>query len=161
PLFAAQPPSETLQFLHVLRDRGYADVAIEYLKDHTGDATLPADLREVWDVEMAANLWVLAAQTTDEEKAKALRGDAQKLLDDFLKKHPDHPAVGDAMASWATVSLERGVRLIKSAQSIPDKTQREKALLAARAVIEESRPRLDMAIKAFKKLLDGAGGKEG
>src|SRR5438477_5750095 len=54
---AAPPPrSETLEFLHTLRDHGYGDFAAEYLQAHEGDAGLAKDVRELWDLELANSL---------------------------------------------------------------------------------------------------------
>ncbi|MCE9548313.1 MAG: hypothetical protein K8T25_22800 [Planctomycetia bacterium] len=155
---AATEPSDILSFLRVLRQRGYSDVAVQYFRDHDKDPQVPADLREVWDVELAATLWVHAGQITNEEQAKGMRAEAQQHLDGFMKKNPNHPAIGDALAAWGNTSFDQGFLLIRAAQMQPDKAQREKLLLQARTALNEASMRYVVAIKTLKQQLDALGG---
>lgn len=153
---AAEPRSELAEFLVTLRQRGYADFAAEYLESRKDDPVLPADVRETWDIEMSNCLWIAAAQTGNEQEAERKRQAAQKHLEAFLKDHPKHPAVADAMTTWGAAALENGIKRVKLAQSSAADAEKEVHMKEARILLKDAHTRLTKAVEACRALQPAA-----
>lgn len=165
----AAPRSELADFLATLRQRGYADFAVEYLELHKEDPTLPADVKETWDIEMSNSLWIASMQIGNEQEAERKRQAAQKHLEAFLKDHPNHPALADAMTTWGTTALENGVVRINLAKISTAAAEKEVHLKEARTLLKDAHARLTKAVEACQALQkeakpavkeDGADGAE-
>ncbi|MCE9555007.1 MAG: hypothetical protein K8T91_16760 [Planctomycetes bacterium] len=153
---AAPPRSELADFLATLRQRGYADFAAEYLELHKEDPTLPADIKETWDIEMSNCLWISSTQTGNEQEAERRKQAAQKHLEAFLKDHPNHPALADAMTTWGTTALENGVVRINLAKISTAEAEKEVHLKEARTLLKDAHARLSKAVEACQTLQKAA-----
>ena len=141
-----------LAFVRGLQDRGYPDVAVEYLKALQERGSLPPDLAEVFDLEMCRSLRGAANYAFDAKEAEQWRADARKHLDKFLKEKPDHPDAPSATLSAGQFLMDDALAHLRLAHGMTDKAQqaqRAKHLEAARAALEQAQPRFQEAMGQF------------
>ena len=103
----ASAGEQPLRFVHALQENGYGDVAVEYLKMLERQPDLPADIRDVWDLEMARSLKTEAASAFDAKDYETLMAESQTHLAKFIKERANHPEVMTAIASWADFVMKR------------------------------------------------------
>lgn len=142
---------QTLAFVRGLQEKGYADVSVEYLKWLRQQPNMPAEIADVFDLEMSKSLRGAANTAFNAEEAQQMTAEAQKYLDKFLKEKPDHPDAVAAMVSWGTFSVDQALQLIRASQGMADKTQQAKQLAEARKLLEEARPRYQNAILKYQE----------
>ncbi len=153
---AAAEEVRPLEFVHGLQQKNYHEVAVDYLKMLKQLPRMPDELAQVWDLEMSKSLRGAANQAFNREESERLMAQAQKHLDAFLKAKPDHSEAVSAMVSWADLSMQQALKLLREAKSLPDKDQgqRAKKLAEARAALEEARPRFEQAAEKFQLMLN-------
>src|SRR5579864_7824397 len=81
----------TLRFVQGLRERGYYDLAIDYLEQLRAAPDTPADLRVVLDYEMGRSLLEQASHAADLELKRQQLDLARTKLEAFTKANPNHP----------------------------------------------------------------------
>lgn len=147
PAGAAQAADDSVRFLHALQENGYGDVAVEYLKSLKDQPDLPAELRDVWDLEMSKSLRSAAGAAFDDREANALMEESQNYLTKFVKEKPDHPDALIATANWGEFLVKRALDTLRAAKNLEgkDKEQREKLLAEARAGLIEARGKFQEA----------------
>jgi hypothetical protein len=147
---------ESLQFVHLLQQNGYGDMAVEYLNMLAKQADLPAEIRKVWDLEMSESLRAAADLAYDDKESEQLKAEAQKHLDKFLKENPDHPAADAAVASWAEFQLKRVLWRLQTAQALEsnDKDAYAKEMNDIRGQLAEIRKKFVEASERFQKQVD-------
>lgn len=125
---------EPLRFVHALQRSGYGDMAVEYLNLLAKRPNMPAEIREVWDLEMSKSLKAAAADAFDAGERQRLIDESQKYLARFLKEKPGHAATANALAEWGDFLLKQSQELIQAAKAVEDKNaaQRENLLAEAR-----------------------------
>ena len=150
----ALPAAERdLEFVHRLQQRGYADVALDYLDAIETRANLPSKVREVLDLERCKCYLAWAKAAADARLNQQRLDQAQAYLNKFLKEHPNHPRAATAMASWGDSALDRGEQLLAAARRVQDKAKRVQALAEARAALQEAGRRLGEATDMYGKWL--------
>lgn len=142
---------QTLAFVRGLQEKGYSDVSVEYLKWLRKQPSMPAEIADVFDLEMSRSLRGAANTAFNAEEAQQMTVEAQKYLDKFLKEKPNHPDAVAAMVSWGTFSVDQALQLIRASQGVADKAQRAKQLDEARKLLEEARPRYQNAILKYQE----------
>lgn len=138
PARAVEP---VFEFLHAAQERGYGEVALDYLEQLRADGRVPKALEETWDLELSRSYRAAVAEAFNAAEAEDRQAKAQAHLDKFLKEHPDHPEVARAMESWGDLGLDRALEYLRAAGPLKDAARKEKYLAAARAALEEARPR--------------------
>ncbi len=146
---AAEEP--VLQFLHAAQDQGYGEIAIDYLQRLKAAGRVPPELAQTFDLELSRSYRVAVAEAFNPAEAQERTAKAQAYLDKFLKEHADHPEVARAIESWGDMALDRAITRIRLASGTRDKAQQEKQLTAARADLEEARPRFADAVDRYSK----------
>ena len=147
-LATAVAPSEAAEeawrFLEGLRERGYYDVALDYLDQIETSPRCPADLKEVIDYEAGVTL-VNGSRLIPSMQAREKQLDeARDRFQKFLAAQPKHDLAGNANSQLANVLVERG-RMRAEAAARPTKTAAEKA-----ALMEEARKQYIEAQKVFQ-----------
>jgi tetratricopeptide (TPR) repeat protein len=145
-----------VEFLRALQEKGYSDVAVQYLEFLQKNKELPPELAETWDLEMAKSLRGMATSRAFDAKDKdRLANQAQEHLNKFLQEKPNHPEVVSALVSGAMFSMDRALQHLQAAKSLGDKEKEQKAkhLTEARALLDEARPRFKQAIERFEARL--------
>src|SRR5262245_46319357 len=129
-----------LDFVHKLQERGYGDVAIQYLERLNRSESLPDEVRDVWELELGKSLRISADDAANLDQDQKRLADALVHIDRFLKDNPDHPAAAQALESLGDIATQRGQLLIKQARATTDKAKQAEHFTSARAALEEARP---------------------
>ncbi|MCY2995365.1 MAG: hypothetical protein NTY19_47000 [Planctomycetota bacterium] len=151
---SASVPAEevTLEFLHALQKNGYEDIAVEHLKTLQKQPNLPAELRDVFDLELSNSLRGAANRAYDAKEKDQMMADSQASLEKFLKEKPDHPAAISAMVSASDLAIDRAQKSLRSAKYLAEKDQDQKAkyLAEARTSLEDAQKKLKTAAEKFR-----------
>ena len=146
---AEDDPRTAAKFLQGLRDRGYYDLAAEYLEALRGQPGTPADLATVIDYELGRILVDEASRSGDLVRRKELLEQARGKLDAFTKAHADHPKAPDALVQLARLLVERGHLAVVQSEDAEAKAEKEAMLAEARGSFDEARAAYEKAIKAL------------
>jgi hypothetical protein len=147
---AAEP---YLEFLRGLQEKGYADVALEYLDQLDARKDLPAKIRETLDLERSNSCLAWARNSADPKQAEQRMNQAQAYLNKFAKEHPRHPRAAGAVAFKSELALQRGQEMLAGARRIPDAARRATLLAGARPGLIEASKTLEDTLPAFRKSL--------
>lgn len=144
------------KFLDGLRQRGYYDIALDYLERLGADTNCPDDLKQVLDYEFGATL-IDSSRVADSLDARQQQLDqARARFEKFLKEHPRHARAADAGTQLARVLLERG-RIKMELAASPARSPAEKRLLAqeARQLFQEARKTFEGTEAKLREVLKG------
>ena len=142
----AQAEDRPSDFLHALQEKGYGDVAVEYLNQMKESGAMPAEVADVFDLEMAKSLRAAVKGAYDEKEAARLTAEAQTHLDKFFKEKADHPAAMSAMVSWGSFSMDQAQRLLQEAEMAPE-ADKEKKYSESRNAFQEAQTRFTQAVE--------------
>jgi len=145
----------SLQFLQALRENGYGDMAVEYLRILDKRPDLPKEVRDVWDLEMSRSLQAAAADAYDAREYERLTAQSRKHLEKFIGEHPDHPEIASAMISWGEYLGQRALERLGAARRAAgkDEESRTKLLAEAREELKQSQARFVQAKTYLEKRL--------
>jgi len=150
------------ELLDGLRERGFHELALDYLDQIQESPRCPDDLKELIDYEAGVTLMVGAGrQGTPEAQQKQL-DDARDRFNKFIEDRPDHPLLAKANTQLANVLVVRGELKTRLADQ-PNKSDTEKKKLVeearefykqARTAFEEAERRVYEKAKALQGVLD-------
>ncbi len=146
---ALRAESPVFQFLHAAQAKGYGEVALDYLEQLRSSGKMPPTLDETWDLELSRSYRSAAAEAYNADEAQARMAKAQSHLDKFLREHPDHAEVARAMESWGDLALDRALEHLRIANTMKDPAVKQQQMQAARAALEEARPRFVDATERY------------
>jgi hypothetical protein len=144
----------SLKFLQAIRERGYFDVALDYIADLRKDPDTPADLKTVLDYEEGRSLLAEATRAADLEVRNDQLEKARAKLAAFAKANPNHALAAEALVQLANVLTERGMTAIFQAGEATTSAEKELKLAEARGAFGQSRTAYVDAEKPLKKLFD-------
>lgn len=146
---AAERPH--LEFVEGLRKRDLGELAIDYLKSIQNRPDLPADVKEVFDLELAKSHSTAALETRNVDEAKKHLAEAKVLLDKFVKEHANHPQVASASTTYGDLAFRGGQSMLRAALSLPEKEKEKKKTLMqeARVALEDARPKYTKAVELY------------
>jgi outer membrane protein assembly factor BamD (BamD/ComL family) len=157
---AAAETSQDLRFIRGLRERGYYDLALEYIEGLLKDPATPADLKPVLNYEVGRGLLDEATALADLERRHALLEQARLKLDGFVKSFPKHSLTPEALVQLARLYVERGHTSMLQADEAKAPADKQARLAAARSAFEEARkayaaaePSIQAAYDAFPKFI--------
>ena len=154
PAAAAQEAVEAqpreLRFLHGLRERGYYDLASEYIDRLKADPATPAELKVTLDYEEGRGLLEQASRLTDLERRHEVLEQARIKLEAFAREHPDSPLAPEALVQMARLLLERGRTAALQATEQAAEDKKRARLAEARASFEAARGAYDRAIEPLR-----------
>jgi hypothetical protein len=154
-LSGAVADEQPLQFVHALQENGYGDMAVEYLKMLEQQPDQPAEVREVWDLEMAKSLKAAAAAAFDAKDYEALMAESQKHLAKFIKERSNHPEAMTAIASWADFVMKHALDSLRSAKAQgPKGKEYEKLVADARTGLNDAREKFQQSQKKFQARIE-------
>ncbi|WP_152049923.1 tetratricopeptide repeat protein [Tautonia marina] len=139
------PSSRSLRFLEGLRERGYFDLADEYIASLRADPATPDELKPILAFEEGRNKLREAEVALELERRDLLLDQGRAAFDAFLKNHPSHELAVEAKVQLAQVLYQRGQTAVLKADESEDPTDREAKLAAARAAFAEARRSFDAA----------------
>src|SRR4051794_22458439 len=105
---ADEDPRTAIEFEQALRERGYFDLASEYLEKLRGERGTPEEVRAVIDYEFGRLLTDEASKTGDLVRRKELLEQSRSRLETFTKAHPNHELASEALVQLARLLVERG-----------------------------------------------------
>lgn len=152
---AVEDPRTVSSFLQGLRDRGYFDLAAEYLETLRGEPGTPKEISESIDYELGKLSLDEASRTGDLVRRRDLLDKARGRLDAFTRDHPAHLSAPDAFVQLARLLVERGHLAKIEADDAPDHDGREVKLAEARSAFDQARPAYDTAIKTLSDAYAG------
>ena len=126
-------------FIQGLRDRGYYDLATEYLAQIVKQADAPPELLSTADYEFGRMLLDEASKSGDLARRKDLLDQARVKLDAFTKSSPKHPKAPEALVDLARLLVERGHLSMLQADETDNKTEKETKLAEARSSFDSAR----------------------
>lgn len=145
--------NQALKFVAGLRERGYHDIAAEYIESLRTDPNTPADLKETLDYQDGRGLLEEATVTNDIAKKATLLDTARAKLDSFARTHPNHELAPDALMQLARLYIERGHSDLLESKELKG-TEAQTKLSAARAAFAEARKAYDRALPTFKSKME-------
>ncbi|HWE39520.1 MAG TPA: tetratricopeptide repeat protein [Isosphaeraceae bacterium] len=144
----SRPLATAEKFLAGLRERGYHDLALDYIEELRKAPDTPADLKQILDFEEGRVLSEDAARATDPERRAAELGRARAKLEAFVRDHANHPRSAEALEQLAHLFVERG-----QLAAIEDKAA------DARAEFGKARTYFDQAVDRLKKAYEPLKGR--
>jgi tetratricopeptide (TPR) repeat protein len=135
------------KFLQGLRDRGYYDLAADYLEQLRAQSDAPAEVIDVIDYELGRITLDEASRTGDLVRRKELLDQARGRLDAFTKAHPTHAKAPEALVQVARLLVERGHLAMLQADETEVKAEKEAKLAEARTSFDQARAAYESADK--------------
>src|SRR4051794_41153374 len=152
---ADEDPRTAIEFEQALRERGYFDLASDYLEKLRSEKGTPEEVRAVIEYEFGRLLTDEASKTGDLVRRKELLEQSRGRLEAFTKAHPDHELASEALVQLARLLVERGHLAVLLGEETEDKAEKDAKLAEARASFDQARAayiRADERLTAeFKK----------
>lgn len=157
PAWAEEPPH--LEFARGLREKGYHDLALEYLKSLESHKQLSAEVGNVLPLEIARTRSEMIAREESSAARDKLVEETRADLQAFVKdpKNANHPALPEARVELARVVLEQGRKLVRLAKAEKDKTKRANLVNQAIKACDEADKGLEEAAKKLDAQLTQMG----
>ncbi len=156
PVLAQEAPH--LEFVRGMRERGYHELALEYLQKLQGrkQPPLPKELAEVLPLEIAKSQADVAGREKDSARRDALVQGARKSFQDFVTKNPNHPLAGDAELELGRMIFEQGKVKAHRIQTTPglDKAEQLRLEKEARGDFEAAEKFIAASVKKLKERYD-------
>ena len=146
PAQSAEDMRTASDFLQGLRERGYFDLASEFLEELRANKDTPADIKATIDYEQGRLLLEEAAKTGDLVRRKELLDQARGKIAAFVAQNAKHKAAPEAAVQLARLLVERGHLAMLNAGELDEKEKAEKA-----AKLKEARTSFDEAREAYSK----------
>lgn len=138
------------KFVQGLRDRGYYELAAEYLDLIRKQPDAPPELVATADFELGRLLLDEASKTGDLVRRKDLLDQARVKLDAFTKANPTSPKAPEALVDLARLLVERGHLAILQSDETEVKGEKDGKVAEARSSFEEARKAYTAAAERLK-----------
>ncbi len=128
------------QFLEKLRQRGWHDVALEYLERADEDPLATREFLADRDYHLAVTRSALARQALGEKERQSLLQQATKSFQKFSREHPDSPHYFAALSQVGNMLAEQALATLNQADRLPADAVSEQESLRTRArdIIDEA-----------------------
>jgi tetratricopeptide (TPR) repeat protein len=128
-----------LEFVQALRERGYFDLAGDYLEKLRAEKGTPDSVRAVIDYEFGRLLIDEASKSGDLVRRKELLEQARTRLETFTKTQPNHELASEALVQLARLLVERGHLAVLLGEETEDKAEKNAKLVEARTSFDQAR----------------------
>jgi len=146
---AVDDPRFAADFVQGLRERGYYDLALEYLDGLRQAPSTPADLKKSIDYEEGRTLIEAATHANDPDASKEKLDQAKLKIEAFVKANPDLPQTTEALVELAHLLYERGLTEVDLAGDARNPGEKDNKLAGARGYYDNAR---DAYNRAFERL---------
>ena len=152
---AASAEERDLAFVHALQNSKppLGDVAADYLQALIKQPDCPAEVRDVFDLEMSKSLRVQSQNIADPAERAAMQAKSQEYLDRFIKAKPNHPEAVQAELSSAEMMFEQGKESWITGRSLKEKADRDAKLTEARKAYEQAGPLFKQVVNKLTERL--------
>jgi TolA-binding protein len=140
------PSAIPRRFLAGLRERGYYDLAAEFIQQVRDNPDSPPDLKVEFEYEAARNLINEAVNLADIDRRFTLIDQARARLEAFINAHPGDRLTDEARAQVALLAFQRGMTSALLAADAPDDAARNARRNEARASYQQALTLYDQAI---------------
>lgn len=158
---ADDDPRFAMGFVQGLRERGYYDLALDYLAGLRASKDTPPEIRSRLDYEEGRALVDAATHGSDPEIAKRQLDQARDRLDAFIKANPGKAETVEALVDLAHLLYERGRNAAIEADEAKTPAEKETRLVASRGFFDNARAsynqaydRLDSKFKNYPNFLE-------
>ena len=127
------------EFFQGLRDRGYYDLATEYLESVRKQSDAPLIIKETAEYEFGRLLLDEASKSGDLMRRKDLLDQARAKLDAFTRGNPNHPKAPEALVELARLLVERGHLAMLLADETENQAEKDAKLAEARTSLDQAR----------------------
>jgi hypothetical protein len=138
------------QFLEKLRERGWHDVALEYLERANEDPLATPEFLADVDYQLAVTRAALARQAVGDRERQSLQEQAISGFKEFSQEHPDSKNYVAALSQVSNMLAEQALVTLNKADRLPGEAASEQDTLRYRA-----RATIDEAAAAAEQLLVG------
>lgn len=142
------------QFLERLRDRGWHEVALEYLDSAAEDPIASKEFLDRVSYEKAITLAAMAQESLRDSERTRLYDRSIALLRDYAGAHRDTLFYFDASSRAAKMLSEQARGTLSAAKQLPESAERRDLLAKARTKLEQSSSILSEMLDACAKKLD-------
>ena len=131
----AEPAEE---FLQALRERGYFDMALEYLDEMQGSTLAAPTFRESVLYEKGVTMIDAARAERDVVLREKQLDQAQSLLEQFVRERATHPRVNSARSKLGNVVVVRAGIRVERAKDAGSAAEKKTFLAEARKMYDEA-----------------------
>jgi hypothetical protein len=143
------------EFLNGLRERGYADMALEYLDRLEKNPRCPPELRRSLLYERGQTLVLAGRIERDPALQETHFNDAQTILKEFITKNPKDPLVDTATDALGNILLERARSKIDQAARPKNEAKKPQLLAQGRKFYDDASGVFQTRLAGIRrKLLD-------
>jgi outer membrane protein assembly factor BamD (BamD/ComL family) len=146
---AADDPRFSIGFVQGLRERGYYELALEYMAELRSSQDTPKEIRDRLDFEEGRTLTDAATHGTDPEVVKKQLEMARGRLEAYIKANEGRPEAVEARVDLAHLLYERGRSSAIEADEAKTPADKEAKLVEARGLFGSARAAYD---KVFEQL---------
>ena len=150
----ADDPRFAQGFAEGLRDRGYYDLALDYLDELRKAPDTPADFRQTLDYQEARVLIEAARRDGDPEVRRDRLDRARIKIEAFVRDHPDRPETTDALVALANLLYERGRTEVDFAGEAKQPQEKDNRLISARSFFGNARDAFGRAVDQLSAKLN-------
>ena len=141
------------EYLDKLRERGWHDVALEYLERANEDPLASPKFLARVELEIAITRSDLARRTISGDQRQSLLAEAAEGLRDFAKQNPDSPDYLIALKKLGNLLADQGLTLLSKADQLTPESASKQIRDEARSLIEEATSTLKQAEEAIDQRL--------
>ena len=138
------------QFLEKLRERGWHDVALEYLERAKEDPLATQEFFDEVGYQMAVTRAALARQAVGDKERQSLLKQAMAGFEQYSHEHPDSQNSISALSQVSNMLADQALATLNKAERLPDEATSEQEALRGQA-----RETLDKAAAVVEQLLEG------
>lgn len=134
------------RFLQELRDKGFHDLALEFIDRLRGDPGVPADQKVLLDYQAGRTEIDEASKTGDLIRRRELLDQARGRLETFIKAQPNHPLAREALVQVARMLVERGHLALLQAEDAQESGPKAEKQAEARSSFLQAREAFGRAV---------------
>src|SRR5262249_8084183 len=146
------------KFLKELRDRGFHDLALDFIRSLREDPQLPSKVKDVLDYEEGRTLIDEASKSGDLVLRDELLRDAAAKLEGFANAHPQLMQARDAQVQMGKLLLRRGHTAILLSEEARDAAKKDAKTAEARAAFGKAKEAYGKTIEPLKAVLENLKG---
>jgi len=157
---AVDDPRFAADFVQGLREKGYYELALDYLDQVRRSPDAPAGLKQTLDYEEGKTLIEAATHANDPDASKEKLDQAKAKIEAFVKAYPDLPETTEALVELARLLYERGRTEVDLGGDARAPAEKDNRLVAARGYYGSARDaynrayeRLDAKLAAYPKFI--------
>ncbi len=152
---AVDDPRFAPDFVQALRDKGYYDLALEYLDLLRKDPGTPADLLKAIDYQEGRTLIEAATHSSDPDSSKEKLDQAKIKIEAFVKANPDAPETTVAIVDLAHLLYEQGRTEVDLAGDARNASEKDNRLASARGYYGSAREAYEKSFARLNEKLSG------